>query len=124
MTRLVVSIPDDLLTKLDRQAKREQRSRSELVREAARRYLSQPPEPLRKEDTAPAGTSMRRPQKWTKEKLEQYLLEKGTIRRGSPELDVLLGSVAGPVDMAKVLAIGKKLSGLSQHVIADREDRV
>jgi len=32
--------------------------------------------------------------------------------------------VTGPVDMERVLEIGKKLSGISQQIIADREDRV
>jgi hypothetical protein len=61
---------------------------------------------------------------WTKEKLEQFLLDKGVIRRGCPELEALLGPVIGPVDMAKVLEIGKKLKGLSQQIIDDREDRL
>jgi len=125
MPRLTVSIPDELLTKLDRLAKRERRSRSELLREAARRYLSQPEDastrPLKKEVSPP---TVRREQQWTKEKLEQYLLDKGVIRRGCPELEALLGPARGPVDMAKVLEIGKKLKGLSQQIIDDREDRV
>ena len=62
--------------------------------------------------------------KWTTEKLEQYLLDKGVITRGCPGLDALLGLVTGPVDMDRVLEIGKKLSGISQQIIADREDRV
>jgi Arc/MetJ-type ribon-helix-helix transcriptional regulator len=44
MPRLTVSIPDELLAKLDLLAKREHRLRSELLREAASRYLSQPKE--------------------------------------------------------------------------------
>jgi hypothetical protein len=95
-----------------------------LLREAARRYVSQPQEPPPQEAlTAPQRTSHDARQ-WTKEELEQYLLDKGVIRRGCPELEALLGSAAGPVDMAKVLEIGKKLKGLSQQVIDDREDRV
>lgn len=124
MARFMVSMPDELLTKLDRLAKHEHRSRSELLREAARRYLNQPQEPLRQQVATTPGMPLRRSQKWTKVKLEQYLLEKGIIRRGCPELEALLGPVSGPVDMAKVLEIGKKLSGISQQVIADREDRV
>lgn len=46
MPRVIVSIPDELLVKLDRLVKREHRSRSELLREAARRYVSQPQGPL------------------------------------------------------------------------------
>jgi hypothetical protein len=62
--------------------------------------------------------------KWTKKKLEKYLLEKGLVTRGCPGLDALLGPVTGPVDMKRVLEIGKKLSGISQQIIADRKDRV
>ena len=36
MARFMVSMPDEMLKKLDRLAKREHRSRSELLREAAR----------------------------------------------------------------------------------------
>lgn len=122
MPRLTVSIPDDLLTKLDRLAKREHRSRSELLCEAASRYLSQP-QALPQASAVPKSAS-HHARKWTKEELEQYLLEKGVIRRGCPELEALLGPAAGPVDMAKVLEIGKKLKGLSQQIIDDREDRV
>jgi len=62
--------------------------------------------------------------KWSQKEITQYLLDKGVVRRGCPELEALLGPVAEPVDMAKVLEIGKKLKGLSQQVIDDREDRV
>lgn len=62
--------------------------------------------------------------KWTKKKLEQYLLDKGVITRGCPELEAILGPVTGPIDMEKVLEIGKKLTGISQQIIEDREDRV
>jgi len=61
---------------------------------------------------------------WSTKKLEQYLLDKGVITRGCPELEALLGPVTGPVDMERVLEIGKKLGGISQQIIADREDRV
>lgn len=124
MARLTISIADELLTKLDRLAKREHRSRSELLREAARQYLSRPEETVARPPEAPSPRTARRTRKWTKEKLEQYLLEKGVIRRGCPELEALLGPAVEPVDMAKVLQIGKKLKGLSQQIIDDREDRV
>ena len=124
MARFMVSMPEELLKKLDRLAKQEHRSRSELLREAARRYLSEPEKPSGRRPTGVPRVTTSRPQKWTKAKLEQYFLEKGVIRRGCPELEALLGPVSGPVDMAEVLEIGKKLSGISQQVIADREDRV
>lgn len=124
MARLTVSFPDELLAKLDRLAKRQHRSRSELLREAARRYLSQPQKPPQQEAAAAPKRAVHEVRRWPREKLEQYLLDKGVIRRGCPELEALLGSAAGPVDMEKVLEIGKKLKGLSQQIIEDREDRV
>jgi hypothetical protein len=120
----MISMPDDLLVKLDRRAKREHRSRGELLSEATKQYLSHPGNRVVLPSAKSSPKVARRTQKWTKEKLEQYLLDKGVIRRGCPELEALLGPAAGPVDMAKVLEIGKKLQGLSQEIIADREDRV
>ncbi len=79
----------------DRLAKREHRSRSELLREAARRYLSQPEEASTRPPNAASPRTARHAQKWTKEKLEQFLLDKGVIRRGCPELEALLGPTIG-----------------------------
>lgn len=124
MPRLTISIPDELLAKLDRRAKREQRSRSELLREAARRYLSQPEERATHPSRTTPPRATRRSQKWTPAKLTQYLLDKGVVTRGCPGLDALVGPVTEPVDMERVLEIGKKLKGLSQQIIDDREDRV
>ena len=39
MARVLLSLPDEFLAEVDALAQREQRSRSELVREALRRYL-------------------------------------------------------------------------------------
>jgi Arc/MetJ-type ribon-helix-helix transcriptional regulator len=120
MPRLTVSIPNDFLTKLDRLAKREHRSRSELLREAARRYPSQPKESAtRLSEAAPS-----RSRQWTAAEVTQYLLDKGVVTRGCTGLDVLVGPVTEPVDMERVLEIGKKLKGLSQQIIDDCEDRV
>lgn len=124
MARFMISMPDEMLKKLDRLAKQEHRSRSELLREAARRYLNQPDEPTASRPTAVSRIATRRPPKWTKKKLEQYLLDKGVITRRYSGLERLLGPVTGPVDMEQVLEIGKKLTGISQQIIADREDRV
>lgn len=120
----MVSMPDELLKKLDRLAKREHRSRSELLCEATRRYLSQPEQSSAQRSVAVPRGSTRRSTQWTAAKLTAYLLEKGVVRRGGPGLDVLLGPVTGPVDMERVLEIEKKLSGISQEIIAGREDRV
>jgi metal-responsive CopG/Arc/MetJ family transcriptional regulator len=40
MVRFMVSMPNDMLEKLDRQARKESRARSELLREAVRRHLA------------------------------------------------------------------------------------
>src|SRR5262249_31808423 len=124
MARFMVSMPDELLTKLDRLAKQEHRSRSELLREAARQYLSHPQEPTARHPRATPRRDTRRSTPWTAAKLTEYLLEKGVVTRGCPGLDALVGPVVGPVDMKRVLEIGKKLSGISQQIIDDREDRV
>ena len=57
------------------------------------------------------------------QKLE-ILLEKGVVVRGCPGLDVLLGPITSPIDMDRVLEIGKQFNGISQQIIDDREDRV
>jgi Arc/MetJ-type ribon-helix-helix transcriptional regulator len=126
MPRLTVSLPVDLLTKLDRLAKRERHSRSELLCEAARRYLSQPEEASTRPPNMTSPRTARHTQKWTAAKLTQYLVDKGIVTRGCPGLDAIVGPVTEPVDMERVLEIGKnkKLKGLSQQIIDDREDRV
>jgi Arc/MetJ-type ribon-helix-helix transcriptional regulator len=123
MARFMVSMPDELLTKLDRLAKQEHRSRSELLREAARRYLNRAKESTGHRPLATPRRDTRRSIPWTAAKLTQYLLDKGVVTRGCPGLDALVGPVTGPVDMERVLKIRKKLSGISQQIIDDREDR-
>lgn len=124
MANISITIPDKLLTQLTHRAKRERRSRSELLREAAKRYLSQPEEASTRPANATPPRTARHKQKWTSAKLTQYLLDKGVVTRGCPGLDALVGPVTEPVDMERVLEIGKKLKGLSQQIIDDREDRV
>lgn len=125
MGRFMVSMPDDMLKKLDRIARQEQRSRSELLREAVRHHLAASAPAEAKEGPAPQRNGERKVRKrWTKKSLEQHLLENGLARRGCPGLDSLLGPVKGPVDMRQVLRITKKLTGLSRQVIEEREDRV
>ncbi len=43
MAKVLISLPDGLLESLDRAAAAESRSRSEVVREAIRRYLAEGP---------------------------------------------------------------------------------
>ena len=40
MSKLVISMPDKFLEEVDEFAKQEQRSRSELIREALRKYMN------------------------------------------------------------------------------------
>jgi metal-responsive CopG/Arc/MetJ family transcriptional regulator len=40
MARVLISMPDDFLNKIDEVAENEQRSRSELIREALRTYIN------------------------------------------------------------------------------------
>ena len=42
MAKVMISMPDALLEEIDRAAKEQHRTRSELVREATRKYLVQP----------------------------------------------------------------------------------
>ncbi len=119
MANVSIDIPDDLLTQLDHRAKHERRSRNDLLCKAAQQYLGLPDAPAsRQTDLSQQPTS------WTASQVTEYFLEKGVVVRGCPELEALLGPAIGPVDMAKVLEIGKKLKGLSQQIIDDREDRV
>lgn len=119
MPHISIDIPNDLLVQIDLRAEREHRSRTELLSEAAQQYLGLPNEPVARETERPQN-----PAQWTASQVTEYLLEKGVIRRGCPELEALLGPAIGPVDMEKVLEIGKKLKGLSQQIIDAREDRV
>ncbi len=54
MARVMVTIPDELLAAVDRTAQHEHRNRSELLREALRHYLRQPPPPVKKHTTKQA----------------------------------------------------------------------
>ncbi|MGH7774621.1 MAG: CopG family ribbon-helix-helix protein [Candidatus Binatia bacterium] len=124
MARFMVSMSDDMLEKLDRQARMEHRSRSELLREAVRRHLANSPPPDRQPMAKTGKQRSRGSKKWTKTALEQALVESGSARRGCPGLDSLVGPIKGPVDMKRVLRITKKLTGVSRQIIEDREDRL
>ena len=126
MARFMVSMPDELVKKLDRRARSEHRNRSELLREAVRRHLATSAGRAN-EQRSQAKNGKRKGRarkKWRKAALEQYLLENGIAQRGCPGLDALVGPVKGPVDMKRILEIGRRLTGLTRQIIADREDRV
>ena len=125
MARFMISIPDEMVKKLDRRARQERRTRSELLREAARRHLAAAAPAEAEQSSTPRKNGKQRVQKkWTKESLEQYLLENGLARRGCPGLDSLVDPIQGLVDMKRILRITKKLTGLSRQIIEDREDRL
>jgi Arc/MetJ-type ribon-helix-helix transcriptional regulator len=125
MARFMVSMPDEMVKKLDLRAHEEHRSRSELLREAARRHLAATSSVQTREDQRrESNDNTKGPKRWTKQSLERHLLENRLARKGCPGLDSLIGPIKGPVDMKKVLRITKKLTGLSRQVIEDREDRV
>ncbi len=118
MARFMVSMPDDMLAKLDRQARKESRARSELLREAVRRHLAASAEAGANKPKSQSSKTM------TTKTRDRDLLTRGVVRRGCPVLRNLLGPVKGPVDMRRVLKIGQKLRGLSREIIESREDRV
>ncbi|MET0500113.1 MAG: ribbon-helix-helix domain-containing protein [Candidatus Binatia bacterium] len=125
MARFMVSMPDDMLEKLDRQARKESRGRSELLREAVRHHLAAAAPVAAKERPTPRSNGKPKgPKKWTKKSLERHLLDNGLACEDCPGLDFLVGPTEGPVDMQRVLRITKKLTGLSRQIIAEREDRV
>ena len=125
MARFMVSMPDTIVKTLDRCAREERRTRSELLREAVKRHLSASAPVELKEKPVPGKNGKDKTRKkWTKKALEQHLMEKGVARRGCLGLDSLVGPIEGPVDMKRVLRITKRLAGLSRQIIEDREDRL
>jgi Arc/MetJ-type ribon-helix-helix transcriptional regulator len=125
MARFMVLMPDEMVKKLDRRAREEHRTRSELLREAVRRHLVASAAQEAKDNPLPRSNGKQKvPKRWTKKAQEQHLMEKGLARRGCPGLDSLVGPVKGPVDMKRVLRITKKLSGLSRQIIDERDERL
>jgi Arc/MetJ-type ribon-helix-helix transcriptional regulator len=124
MARFIVSMPDEMLKQLDAAARREQRNRSELLREAVRRHLSSA---LIGEATAPYGRPIKREgakNASRKRTARTRLLDLGIGEDGCPGLDRLIGPLKDKVDMRKALGIGKKLKGLSADIIDGRDDRL
>ena len=125
MARFMVSMPDQLLRELDRRAKEEHRTRSELLREAVRRLSAAPLDTMEGAAASLKGRMQGKQKqgKWTRTKLEQVLAAEG-VRKGCPGIGTLVGPAKGPVDMDRVLEIGKKLAGLTRDAIEAREERL
>jgi Arc/MetJ-type ribon-helix-helix transcriptional regulator len=122
MARFMLSMPDEMLKKLDDAARREHRSRSELLREAARRHLAVEKQTSTDQDSKPhAKRKKARP--ISKTTPRERLLESGIGRTGCSGLERLVGAVEDNVDMHRLLKISRKLKGLSRQIIDSREDR-
>ena len=124
MARFMISMPDEMLKKLDEAARKEHRSRSELLREAVRRHLTVDSQFSSGGAVKGAWRGKRKgAKKMTKKSMTQRLLELGIGRSGCPGLDRLVGPVKDEVDMRRLVKIGSKLKGLTRHIIDSREDR-
>ena len=122
MARFMISMPDEMVKKLDDAARKEHRSRSELLREAARRHLAAGVQ-AKADQGARSKAKKESIKKTASRSLRQHLLDLGVGAGGCPGLDRLVGPVNGGVDKRRLLKIAKKLTGLSQDIIASREDR-
>ena len=120
MARFMVSMPDEMLKKLDEAARKEHRSRSEFLREAARNRLTA---------ESAASRASTRHRKKTQEipktaatgAARERLLRLGIGQPGCPGLDRLVGSDKTRPEMRRLLKIGKKLMGLSRQIIESRD---
>jgi predicted transcriptional regulator len=123
MARFMISMPDDMLKKLDEAARKEHRSRSELLREAARRHLA-----VDGHAEASQGSKSEVKRKIVKRiskgSLRERLLDLGVGRKGCLGLDRLVGPAREGIDMRRLLKISKKLTGLSRDIIDSRADRL
>jgi Arc/MetJ-type ribon-helix-helix transcriptional regulator len=122
VARFMISMPDEMLKKLDEAARKEHRSRSELLREAARQRLAS------EAGAIPASNQKRTkgPEKMSKAAsvARDRMLRLGIGQSGCPGLDRLVGPRKIRPDMRRLLKIGKKLSGLSRDILESRKDRL
>ena len=122
MARFMISMPDDMLKKLDEAARKEHRSRIELLREVARRHLTADVQAEAVQGSKSDATR-KIAKKISKGSLSERLLNLGVGQKGCPGLDRLVGPVRDGIDMRRLLKISKKLTGLSRDIIDSREDR-
>ena len=122
MARFMISMPDDMLKKLDEAARKEHRSRSELLREAVRRHLVVNGHSEAAQGSKPA-VKRKIVKKISKGSLRERLIDLGVGQEGCPGLDRLVGPVREGIDMRRLLKMSKKLTGLSRDIIDSRADR-
>lgn len=122
MARFMISMPDDMLKKLDDAARQEHRSRSELLREAIRHHLNLDGYAQTAHDR-PSESKRKIPKGGSKGSLREHLLELGVGQKGCPGLDRLVGPIGGGIDRQRLLKAGRKLTGLSRTIMDSREDR-
>jgi hypothetical protein len=122
MARFMISMPDEMLKKLDEAARKEHRTRSELLREAARNQLAIDAAASPGSNTTGASTRETSRTAATGVARER-LLRLGIGQVGCPGLDRLVGPEKARPDMRRLRKIGKKLSGLSDDIIESRKDR-
>lgn len=123
MARFMISMPDEMLKKLDDAARKEHRSRSELLREAARHHLNADVVQAKAAQGLRSKAKPEMAKKTSTPSLRERLLELGVGQKGCPGLDRLVGPVNDGMDRRRLLRIGKKLTGLSREIIESREDR-
>jgi len=122
MARFMISMPDEMLKKLDNAARKEHRSRSELLREAARRHLTADVQ-AKAAQSSESKAKREMAKKPSTRSPKERLLDLGVGQKGCPGLDRLVGPVHDRVDRGRLLKVGKKLTGLSREIIESREDR-
>jgi len=83
MARFMISMPDDMLKKLDEAVRKEHRSRSELLREAARQHLNVDGHTQSAQDSM-SESKRKITKKSSKGSLRERLLDLRIGRRGCP----------------------------------------
>jgi Arc/MetJ-type ribon-helix-helix transcriptional regulator len=119
----MISMPDEMLKKLDETARKEHRSRSELLREAARDRLAGKAGATPDSNTSPPRVRGKMTRTTVTSVARERMLQLGIGQNGCPGLDRLVGPDKDRPDMRRLLRIGKKLSGLSRDIHESRKDR-
>ena len=124
MARFMISMPDEMLQKLDDAARKEHRSRSEFLREAARCRLAGEAAVTPSSNTDRPKAQEKISRTASRSVARERMLRLGIGQTGCPGLDRLVGPDKTRPDMRRLLKIGKKLSGLSRNILESRNDRL